>query len=145
MILKIYLESKKRYGAHKIKYILETEYGIKISVGRIYRLMKQLHLPKMSTVKPNIQYNSNHFSLKNKVKRKFTVNKPNLVWCSDITYIKIRNGFVYLCVIIDLFSRKVISHTIRSTQDSNLVIDALKKAISQRNIKENLIDRKSVV
>lgn len=138
-ILKIYLDSKKRFGAHKIRYVLEAEYGIKISVGRVYRLIKLLHLPKMSTYKPKIKYPSNHSTLENKTKRQFAVSKPNLVWCSDVTYIKTLVGFVYLCVIIDLFSRKVVSHTISSKQNSQLIINTLEKAIRTRNISMNLI------
>lgn len=138
-ILKIYLDNKKRFGAHKIKYILEAEYGIKISVGRVHRLMKLLHLPKMSTVKPKFKYFSNHSILENKTKRQFSVSQPNLVWCSDVTYIKTLAGFVYLCVIIDLFSRKVISHMLSPKHDSKLIIATLEKAIRTRNISESLI------
>ncbi len=50
-ILEIYFKYKKRLGAYKIKYFLEVEYGINISVGRVYRLMKSIDLPKMSTKK----------------------------------------------------------------------------------------------
>ena len=52
IILSVYSASKKRLGAYKICYLLKAEYGIHISVGRVYRLMKSMNLPKMSTVKP---------------------------------------------------------------------------------------------
>jgi len=140
LILKIYLDNKKRFGANKTRYVLECEYGIKVSVRRVYRLMKSLNLPKMSTVKPRIQYNSNYsINLENLTNRQFTTNKPNLVWCSDITYIKTSSGFVYLCVIIDLFSRKVIAYTVSSVQNSNLIISTLQKAINSRNVSGNII------
>ncbi len=61
-ICKIYFETKYRLGASKIQIILAREYGINISYGRVYRLMKALTLPKMSTVKPRFKY---HKSLKN--------------------------------------------------------------------------------
>ena len=52
-ILHIYADYQKRPGAYKITYVLKRDYGINISVGRVYRLMKQLQLPKMSTDKPS--------------------------------------------------------------------------------------------
>lgn len=52
MILEIYTSSQKRLGAAKIRQILLRDYGISISIGRVYRLMKAMDLPKMSTVKP---------------------------------------------------------------------------------------------
>lgn len=54
-ILQIYSEAKCRYGAQKMRKVLETNYGISISQGRVYRLMKQMQLPKMSTVKPKFK------------------------------------------------------------------------------------------
>jgi putative transposase len=54
-ILQIYTDSKKRFGSHKIGRRLHTEYGISISDGRVYRLMKGMKLPKMSTIKPRFQ------------------------------------------------------------------------------------------
>lgn len=61
-----------------------------------------------------------------------TVTDTNQVWASDITYIRIENGFVYLAVILDLFSRKVIGWQISKRIDGELVLDALKMAISRR-------------
>ncbi|EOA2747522.1 IS3 family transposase [Enterococcus faecalis] len=52
VILEIYTSSQKRLGAAKIRQILLRDYGISISIGRVYRLMKAMDLPKMSTVKP---------------------------------------------------------------------------------------------
>ena len=53
MILQIYADYNKRLGAYKITYILQRDYGINISVGRVYRLMKNLQLSRMSTDKPH--------------------------------------------------------------------------------------------
>ena len=53
LILEIYIQSKKRLGTRKIKVILLRDYGVKLSEGRIYRLMKTMALPKMSTFKPH--------------------------------------------------------------------------------------------
>jgi len=140
-ILAIYSASKKRLGAYKICYLLGVEYGIYISVGRVYRLMKSMNLPKMSTVKPKFIHSKsdNSASFNNEVKQNFTTDKPNLVWVSDITYVKVNGKFCYICVIIDLFSRKVIAYTVRNKIDVNLVIDTFNKAFAIRNYPENLI------
>lgn len=140
-ILSIYSASKKRLGAYKICYLLGVEYGINISVGRVYRLMKSMNLPKMSTIKPKFIHSKNDdsASFNNEVKQQFTTDKPNLVWVSDITYVKVNGCFNYICVIIDLFSRKVIAYTVRNKINVNLVADTFKKAFTARNHPENLI------
>ena len=110
LILHIYADYNKRLGAYKITYVLQRDYGINISVGRVYRLMKQLQLPKMSTDKPVIRSNSSDAeACCNHLQQKFNQKAPNLVWVSDITYIKAGGIWYYLCIVMDLFSRKVIS------------------------------------
>ncbi len=140
-ILAIYSASKKRLGAYKICYLLGVEYGIYISVGKVYRLMKSMTLPKMSTIKPKFIHSKNdsNSSFNNEIKQNFTTDKPNLVWVSDITYVKVNGSFNYICVIIDLYSRKVISYSVRSKMDVNLVVDTFNKAFAARNYPENLI------
>ena len=54
MILQIYADYNKRLGAYKITYVLQRDFGINISVGRVYRLMKNLQLPKMSTDRKSV-------------------------------------------------------------------------------------------
>ena len=141
LILSIYYSSKKRLGAYKICYLLGTEYGINISVGRVYRLMKSMNLPKMSTIRPKfiLAKKCSSFTYNNEIKQNFTTDKPNLVWVSDITYVKVNGSFYYVCVIIDLFSRKVIAYSVSNKINENLVICTFKKAFSIRNKPQNLI------
>jgi putative transposase len=61
-----------------------------------------------------------------------TIDGVNQVWASDITYIRINNGFVYLAVILDLYSRKVVGFAVSKRIDANLVIDAFNMAIQRR-------------
>ncbi len=71
--------------------------------------MKALTLPKMSTVKPRFKYHKSFeesFDKRNFVNQNFNPSKPNNLWFSDISYISLKNRFVYLCVIMDAFSRK---------------------------------------
>ena len=88
-----------------MRKVLEVNYGIHIIQGRLYRLMKQMQLPKMSTVKPKFKAanKSNDRDCHNILKQNFNPKEPNKAWCSDITYITAGGRFYYLCVIIDFF------------------------------------------
>jgi len=110
-----------------------VEYGKLISVGRVYRLMKSMSLPKMSTVKPMSTYpKSEHGEYTNHLEQRFNPTAPNLVWVSDITYVKVAGRFCYICVIIDLFSRKVIAYKTSVKIDTRLVLDTFRMAYSKR-------------
>ena len=133
-VLQIYADSSKRLGAYKITYVLQRDYGIHISVGRVYRLMKKLQLPKMSTDRPRrSRIPSDNISCLNYLSQKFNQKAPNLVWASDITYLKAGGKWYYLCVIMDLFSRKIISWNISGKPDAKLVITAFRNAYNKRN------------
>ena len=134
MILHIHADYNKRLGAYKIAYVLRRDYGINISVGRVYRLMKQLQLPKMSTDKPSVSSkHDDHGACFNHLHQNFHQKAPNLVWVSDITYLKAGGKWYYLCIVMDLFSRKVISWHISANADAKLVITAFRKAYEKRN------------
>ncbi len=140
-ILSIYMESKKRLGAAKVKVVLERDYGISISVGRVYRLMKSMNLPKMSTTKPKFSYTKPKVSLAcpNHLNQQFNPTEPNRVWTSDISYIPVKNRFVYLCVILDLYSRKVIAWKVRTRMTTSLVLDTLQTALDKRQPAQPLL------
>lgn len=132
-ILTLYSLSKKRLGAYKIRQRLLVEYGKQVSVGRVYRLMKSMCLPKMSTVKPVSAYLKSELEEHpNYLQQKFNPKEPNLIWVSDITYIQVSGRFVYLCVVIDLYSRKVIAYKTSSRIDTKLVIDTFSLAYKKR-------------
>jgi putative transposase len=132
-ILHIYADYQKRLGAYKIRYILKRDYGIEISIGRVYRLMKSINLPKMSTVKPFLHsHHDENGDCINHLRQEFSQKSPNLVWVSDITYIKAGGSWCYLCVVIDLFSRKVISWHLSKKPDADLVMVTFRKAYDHR-------------
>ncbi|NVT93857.1 IS3 family transposase, partial [Listeria monocytogenes] len=100
-ILEIYTATQKRIGAAKIQRILFRDYGVSISAGRVYRLMKSMNLPKMSTSKPAFIKQKRQVSLErpNHLNQAFNPPAPNQVWTSDFSYIPVgKKGFVYLCV-----------------------------------------------
>lgn len=107
LILQIYADYNKRLGAYKTAHVLQRDYGIKISVGRVYRLMKTLQLPRMSTEKPfHFSKQKDTGSYTNFLRQEFNQKSPNTVWASDFTYIKAGGKWYYLCIVMDLFSRK---------------------------------------
>lgn len=140
LILHIYADCDKRLGAYKTAYILQRDHGIKISVGRVYRLMKILQLPKMSTDRPKYRTkHTNHGNCTNFLCQNFNQKAPNLVWVSDFTYIKVGSKWYYLCIVMDLFSRKIISWNIAGKADTALIITTFQKAYRKRNAPYGLL------
>jgi len=118
----------------KINFLLERDYGIKISLGRVYRLVKTMNLPQMSTKKFKNKYAiHNSDDCENHLKQNFNQNAPNVVWVSDFTYLRAGNKWHYLCVILDLFSRKVIAYKLSPRADVELVRETFLKAFAARN------------
>ena len=96
--------------------------------------MKQLQLPKMSTDKPSVPAKrSDNEACTNYLQQNFNQKASNLVWASDITYIKADGKWYYLCIVIDLYSRKIIAWHISANADVELVITAFQKAYKKRN------------
>ena len=140
-ILEIYSRADKRMGVRKITTCLKRDYCICVSEGRVYRLMKTMALPKMSTVKPPkpVYAPSDDSECKNLLKQRFDQPAPNMVWVCDFTYIKVAERFCYVCAIVDLFSRKVIAYKVSFHIDRFLAIDTLREAVSSRAAKKGVI------
>lgn len=133
LISEIFEKSGHRFGARKIRAKL-MQSGHTISERRILRLMKDLGLSSAGT-KPRLNSaNDRQYQYyPNKLKRKFLTDAPNKVWVSDITYAKVGMDFLYLCIIIDLYSRKVIAHRISEHIDTTLVTETFKQAFALRS------------
>jgi len=141
IILHIYSDYDKFLGAYKITYILSRDYGISISVGRVYRLMQSMNLPKLSTDKPLRKRHKDQGECDNHLHQEFNQKAPNLVWASDFTYIKVNGKWYYLCIVMDLFSRKIIGWHLSSNHSVELTIAAFQKSYKKRNVKYGLIFR----
>ena len=128
-IIKIYKESKGRYGAPKIHVILIRN-GFKISLKKTQKLMVQLGIRSIVIKKfkatPNRKVKE---GLENVLKRDFSTTSINQKWVGDITYIKTQqNGWCYLASVLDLHSKKIIGYSFGKKMDNNLVLTALKNA-----------------
>ena len=136
----IYNESKEIYGAPKITKELRKS-GECIAERTVGQYMKQMGI-KANWVKPyTVTTRDSDFSseLQNILDEQFNPERPNAVWCSDITYIWTVNGFVYLTSIMDLYSRKIIAWTLSETLEVSCVIETIKKAKARRNTEKPLI------
>ena len=139
IILEIFEKSGRRFGARKIRAkLIECHYVV--SERRIIRLMKEMKLSsKVPRRYPNAANDRQYKYYPNKLKRQFLQESPNLVWVSDITYVRVGEVFYYLCIVIDLFSRKVLSYSISDCIDIDLVSTAFNKAFADRNQPQGLM------
>lgn len=138
-VAEIFAKSKARFGARKIRSKL-MELGYTVSERRILRLMKELGLSSTGS-KPrlNSANDRQYHYYPNKLKRNFLTDAPNKVWVSDITYAKVGMDFLYLCVVIDLYSRKVVSYNISEYIDTTLVAQAFLDAFRMRESPSSLV------
>ena len=130
----IYDDSKQNYGAPKIAKELQKN-GEVIAERTVGKYMKEMGI-KAQWIKPwTVTTKDSDFSnkLHNLLDQRFNPDRPNAVWCSDITYIWTREGFVYLTSIMDLFSRKIIAWTLSKTMEVSSVIDTINKAKARRS------------
>lgn len=139
-IQKIYDASHQNYGAPKIAVELQKN-GERISEKTVGNYMRQMGI-KAQWVKPYIQTTTDpDFSskLQNILDEKFNPGHPDAVWCSDITYIWTKEGFVYLTSIMDLYSRKIIAWVLSENLEADNVVECIEKAQSARNVGKPLV------
>ena len=132
-IKSIHRMSKGSYGAPRIHAEL-VEQGIRISRKRVERLMRINGISGISRrkgVKTTIR-NKQVRPAPDLVDRNFKTQHPNQLWVADITYVPTWAGFIYLAVVLDTWSRKIVGWAMGNTQTSQLVLDALNMAITQR-------------
>lgn len=132
-IRQIYVESRGRYGSPKITRELRSR-GRRVGKNRVARRMRHAGLRSKVCRKYRVTTNSKHrFPVApNLLARNFSAEAPNQVWVSDISYLATRSGWLYLTVIIDLFSRLVVGWALSSSLSHEMVVAALKRAIRRR-------------
>lgn len=139
-IQKIYDKSNKNYGAPKItRELLKS--GVCIAERTVGKYMREMGI-KAQWVRPwtTTTRNSDFSSeLHNVLDEQFNPERPNAVWCTDITYIWTHDGFVYLTSIMDLYARKIIAWTLSDSMEVSCVIDTINKAKTRRSTDSPLI------
>jgi putative transposase len=134
-ISRVYHEHRGRYGYRRI-YVELLEQGVFFgSRERIRRRLRHLGLKAIHKQKFKNTTDSNHDKLvaPNLLQQNFTMTRLDEAWVGDITYIRVGQKWLYLAVVIDLYSRKVIGWSMDKRMKADLVCDALKMALHNRN------------
>lgn len=141
-VIRVHFESRRIYGYRKVHSVLVND-GTKVSDKKVYDIMTRNNLRSKTrkAYKPRTT-DSNH---RNKVSpRIFKIEsaeptKPNEMWAGDITYVATKEGWLYLSIFIDLFSRMVVGWAIADHMRVELVRDSLTMAIKNREVAPGLI------
>lgn len=128
------------YGSRRMTREL-PKLGYRVGRHRVRRLMRQAGIEVRDPRRYRVTTNSEHRQpvFENHLKRQFEVEAPNRVWAGDITYIWTHEGWLYLAVVIDLYSRKVVGYAMRPRLTSTLACDALQMALWNRRPPKGLI------
>lgn len=122
----IFLDNRKRYGARKIKQTLEQN-GTKVSRRRIRRVMKRLNLVSLyqeTAFKPYSK-GKNEAPIPNHLDRQFDTKQPLEALVTDLTYVRVKNSWAYVCFIIDLYNREIIGLSVGWHKTADLVKQAI--------------------
>lgn len=139
-IKEAYKQGQRGYGYPRVCRELRRQ-GMPCSYKRVARLMRENGIRAKQSRKFKATTNSKHNLpvAPNLLKRNFLATAPNQKWVTDITYIPTREGWLYLAVMIDLYSRRVVGWSMDRRMTVDLVIDALQMALASRNVDAGLI------
>lgn len=119
-------------GSRMLSGLLKLQ-GFQAGRKRVRTLMKKMNIralaPKPRTTTPNKNHHKHPYLLRN-----LTIEKPNQVWCMDITYLPMARGFAYLVAVMDWASRKILSWRLSNTMDVSFCLDALQDAIEKYGV-----------
>ncbi|WP_435574997.1 IS3 family transposase [Acinetobacter schindleri] len=139
LIKQFWLESGGVYGYRKIHCDLK-DVGESCGINRVHRIMKANGLKSQRGYrKPRAHAGTPAVVAANTLDRQFNPTHPNQLWVTDITYIRTHEGWLYLAVVIDLFSRLVVGWSMKSRITTDLVLDALLMALWRRNPRNKVL------
>ncbi|MBC3788695.1 putative transposase [Spirosoma sp. LMG 31448] len=121
--------ARPEMGVRRMYHELSTS-GNPINIKRIRRLMRLMGLEAVGP-KPNLSKPQQGHTIYPYLLKGLVIDRPNRVWSTDITYVPMANGFLYLCAIIDWYSRYILSWRLSNTLLADFCVDALEEALSQ--------------
>jgi len=129
----VYRDSRGTYGSPRVQAEMKAR-GRKVSRKRVARIMKQQKLEARKRRRAVRTTDSNHQNpvAPNVLERDFSPGQPNRTWATDITYVWTGEGWLYLAVVLDLFSRRVVGWSMSEHIDTKLVLGALEMALEGR-------------
>lgn len=133
--------SRRRYGSPRILRDLRLEAGERVSRKRVARLMREAGLvgTPRRRFRVTTQHDPRQAPAPNRLARQFTVARPNRVWATDVTYCWTDEGWLYLAVLLDLASRRVVGWALAPRLDRHLVLTALERALARRRPRRGLL------
>lgn len=136
----VFAESKKTYGSPRVHGELRKQ-GRRVCRHRIARLMREQQLRARIRRKfvRTTRSNPGEPTAPNLLDRNFKIEAPNRVWAADVTYLPTREGWLYLAVLLDLYSRRVVGWAMSEHNDEALTLAALQMAIDQRQPEPGLV------
>ena len=134
-----WLESGCVYGYRKIHLDLRDS-GQQCGVNRVWRLMKRVGIKaQVGYRSPRARKGEASIVSPNRLQRQFNPDAPDERWVTDITYIRTHEGWLYLAVVVDLFSRKIIGWSMQSRMTKDIVLNALLMAVWRRNPQKQVL------
>ncbi|WP_423463724.1 IS3 family transposase (plasmid) [Klebsiella pneumoniae] len=138
-IKQFWLESGCVYGYRKIHLDLRDS-GQQCGVNRVWRLMKRVGIKaQVGYRSPRARKGEVSIVSPNRLQRQFNPDAPDERWVTDITYIRTHEGWLYLAVVVDLFSRKIIGWSMQSRMTKDIVLNALLMAVWRRNPQKQVL------
>lgn len=140
MMHRIQQEARGCYGSPRMKHALRAS-GLYCNHKRVERLMREAQLGAKQRKRYKQTTDSAHrFSVaENRLKQDFSATAPNQKWFGDITYVWTREGWLYVAAVLEAYSRKIIGLAMGARMTRELVITALRQAISRRHVQPGLI------
>jgi putative transposase len=139
-VAQVHRDSRSTYGSPRVHAELRAQ-GLKVSRKRVARLMEEQKLAARRRRRWVRTTDSNHRNpvAPNVLERDFSPSQPNSTWATDITYVWTGEGWWYLAVVLDLFSRRVVGWSMSEHIDTKLVLGALEMALEGRQPPKGLI------
>jgi putative transposase len=138
----IYDGSLQTYGAPRVQLELADEHQIHVGRKRVARLMRSLELQGVSRrgkKRRTTVSDPKAPPAPDLVQRRFEAERPNQLWLADLTYVPTLEGYLFLGVVMDMFSRKIVGWSMREDLKADLVVDALAMAVTRRRPPAGLV------
>ena len=136
-IRELFDDTSQIYGVRKVTTVLRKR-GVVVSTRLVRELMAEMGLISVR-VYSNYLYSKEFGKYKNYLNQEFDVGAPNKIWVSDVTYFKYKENPYYICVVMDLFSRKVLSHCVGRSETTYLIKRTIRLAYEERQPGNDLI------
>ena len=136
-VQQIFDDSQQRFGAEKIRRVL-AQNGVQVSTKRVSAIMQELDLRSIRSDAKKQYKKRQQYAKRDLLEREFTAGRPNQIWVSDITYFRVNNYWVYLCIILDLYARRIVGYRVSRNASTNLVTTTFRNAYRERGKPKNL-------